>query len=147
MLASRVIGPEGPSQNVSQRSCHPGGSCSPVVLVYTMDAVVLIPKDRIRRALQFEEEMMDAIHNFGKTGSSAPDDPEWELPICLKSFPIEADYVHLLEIVDVSVTKGKSGVWDEAMRILCRLKTINEIGTSRIFASIEEFSFKKVQPL
>lgn len=72
---------------------------------------------------------------------------EWELPICLKHFPIETDCAHLLEILDVSVTQGNFKIWEEVMEILCRFKTVKEIGESRVFASIKKFSFKKIQPL
>ena len=111
-----------------------------------MRAVVLIPKDRIRRVLQFEKEIADAISNLKQTGSS-PDCPVWEFPICLKNFAVEADCGYLLEILDVSVTQGMFRIWEEAMGILCRFKSVDEIGMSRVFASVKEFSFKKVQPL
>jgi len=109
--------------------------------------VVLIPKDRIRRALQFEKDITGAISSLKGVESSLPDGPEWELPICLKSFPVEADCVYLLEILDISVTQGKFRIWEEVMKVLCRFKTVNEIGMPRVLASIGEFSFKKVQPL
>jgi hypothetical protein len=109
--------------------------------------VVLIPKDRIRRVLQFEKEITDAISDLRQMESTTLDVPEWEFPVCLKNFAIEADYRHLLEILDMSVTQGKFQVWGEAMEILCRFNIVDELGTSRIFASVKEFSFKKVQPL
>jgi hypothetical protein len=109
--------------------------------------VVLIPRKRIRRALQFEKDITDAIFNFKSAKSTALDGPEWEIPFCLKSFPVEGDCVHLLEVLDISVTRGRFKVWEEVMEILCRFKTVNEIGMSRIFASIKEFPFKRVQPL
>ena len=86
---------------------------------------------------------MSAISTF-KRGSN---DIEWELPTCLRGSPIEADCVHLLEILDISVTRGKIKVWEEAMEILCRFKTVSEIGMARISASVKEFSFEKVRPL
>jgi len=119
---------------------------SPAVLVYAMRAVVLVPKDRIRRALQFERDIADAISNLKRTGSTS-DGPEWKFPICLKNFAVEADCGYLLEILDISVTQGSFQIWEEAMGVLCRFKSVDEIGTSRVFASIKEFSFKKVLPL
>jgi len=109
--------------------------------------MVLIPKDRIRRALQFEKDIIDAISNFKHMKSSTSDGFEWELPFCLKKFAIEEDCNHLLEVLDISVTQGKFEVWREVIEILCRFKTVNEIGMTRIFASVEKFSFMKVQPL
>lgn len=106
--------------------------------------MVLIPKDRIRRALEFEEDITDAISNLE---CAEPDGPEWELPVCLKDFAIEADCEHLLEILNISISRGKFKIWKGVMEILCRFKTVDEIGTSRIFASTKEFSFKKVKPL
>jgi len=111
-----------------------------------MRAVVLIPKDRIRRVLQFEKDITDAISNLKHTGST-PGGLEWKFPICLKNFAIEADCGYLLEILDTSVAQGTFQIWEEAMGILCRFKSVDEIGTSRIFASVKEFSFKNVQPL
>jgi hypothetical protein len=147
MPAIRATATEGSSLKVSQSSCHPGGPCSLVVLVYILRAVVLIPKDRIRRALHFERERTNTISSLKRVESPALGGPEWELPIYLRSFPIEADCLHLLEILDISVTRRKFKVWEEVMEILCRFKSINEIGTSRISAAIKVFSFKKVQPL
>lgn len=109
--------------------------------------VVLTPKERIRRTLQFEKAITDAISNFKSMGLSAPDDPPWELPFYLRNFAIEADRDHLLEILDISVTQKKFDTWKEVMEILCRFKTVDEIGTARIFDSVKKFSFKKVQPL
>lgn len=123
--------------------CHPADSCSFVILAYTLRVVVLIPKNRLRRALDLEKEIMNAISDL----KSTPDGPQWELPICLKSFPIEADCVHLLEILDISVAQRKFKVWKDILDVLRRSKAIDKIGRSRIFASITEFSFKKVQPL
>ena len=139
--AIRTVTAEEPSRRVSQWLCHPGGSCSPVVPVYIIPAVVLIPENRLRRALNFEKEIVDSISSLKADG------PEWELPICLESFSIEADCVHLLEILDISVTRRKFELWEEVMKIFIRFKSVNEIGTSRIFAAIKEFSLKKVQPL
>ena len=115
--------------------------------MYALRAVVLIPKDRIRRALQFEKDIVDTISNFKRTEPSTPDGSEWTLPFCLKNFAIEADCDHLLEVLDISVTQGKFEIWKEAIEILYRFKTVNEIGMARIFASVKEFSFMKVQPL
>lgn len=117
------------------------------LLVYALHAVVLIPKDRIRRALQFEKDIVDAISNLKRMESSTPDRSEWELPFCLQNFAIEADCDHLLEILDISVAQGKFKVWEEVIGILCRFKTVDEIGTARIFASVKRFSFMKIQPL
>lgn len=89
---------------------------------------------------------MDAKSNLEMMESLAPDGPEWKLPLHLKDFPIEADYVHLLEILDISVTWRKFKAWEEVMETLRRFKTVNEIGMSRIFAAIRQFSFKRVQP-
>ena len=97
----------------------------------------------MRRVLQSEEEILSAISTF-RRGSN---DPEWELPTCLRGSPIEDDCVHLLEILDISVTRGKIEIWEEAMEILCRSKTVSEIGMARISVSIKEFSFEKVRPL
>lgn len=127
--------------------CRPGGLCSPLVIVYTLRAVVLIPKDRMRCALHFEKEIIDAISSLKRMELPALDGPGWQLPTCLKGFPIEADCVHLLEILDISITQRNFKVWEEVMEILPRFKTVNEIGRSRIFSAIKEFSFKKVQPL
>lgn len=124
--------------------CEP---CLPVVPVYALRAVVLIPKDRIRRALQFEKDITDAISDLKRMESATPDSPEWRLPVCLKKFAIGADCKYLLVLLDVSVAQGKFRIWEEVMGILCRFKTVDEIGTSRIFASVKEFSFKRVQPL
>jgi len=115
--------------------------------VYALHAVVLIPKGRIRRALRFEDDITDAISKLKCRGSSTPDCPDWKLPTCLKDFAIEADCRHLLEILDISITQGNFRIWNEVMGILCRFKAVNEIGTSRIFASVKEFSFERVQPL
>lgn len=115
--------------------------------MYALRAVVLIPKDRIRRALQFEKDIIDAISNFKRMESSTPDGSEWELPFCLQRFAIETDCDHLLEVLDISVTQGKFEIWKEVIEILCRFKTINDIGMARIFASVKKFSFTKVQPL
>ena len=112
-----------------------------------MRAVVLIPKDRIRRVLQFEKDITDAISNLKHAPGSTPGGLEWGLPICLKNFAVEADSGYLLEILDISVTQGAFRIWEEAMGILCRFKRVDEIGTSRVFASVKEFSFKNVQPL
>ena len=112
--------------------------------MYALRAVVLIPKDRMRHALEFGKDITNAISNFRCMG---PDDPEWELPVCLKDFAIEADHEHLLEILDISITQGKFKIWEEVTGILCRFKTVNEIGTSRMVASTKKFSFKKVKPL
>lgn len=109
--------------------------------------MVLIPKDRIRRVLEFEKDIADAISNFKQMESTTRGNLEWELPVCLRNFAIEADFEYLLEILDISVIQGKFRIWEEAMGILCRFKSVDEIGTSRIFASVKEFSFKKVQPL
>lgn len=109
--------------------------------------MVLIPKDRIRRALQFDKDITNAIINLKGLSSSTSDSLEWELPICLKDFPVEADYPHLLEILDTSVSRENFKIWEEVMEILCRSKTVDEIGTSRIFTSVEKFPFEKVQPL
>jgi len=106
--------------------------------------VVLIPKNRIRSALEFGEDIADAISDLK---CAEPDGPEWELPVCLKDFAIEADCEHLLEILNISISRGKFKLWETVMKILCRFKTVDEIGTSRIFASTKEFSFKKVKPL
>lgn len=121
--------------------------CSRVALVYALRAVVLIPKDRIRRVLEFEKDIADAISNFKQMEPTTRGNLEWELPVCLRNFAIEADFEYLLEILDISVIQGKFRIWEEAMGILCRFKSVDEIGTSRIFASVKEFSFKKVQPL
>lgn len=114
--------------------------------MYILRAVVLIPKDRIRRALRFEKEILGAISSLKRMRSSALDDPEFQLPVCLKVFPTVADCVHLLKILDISVTRSKFKVWQEVMEILRQFKTPNDIGMSRIFAAIKEFSFNKVQP-
>ena len=90
---------------------------------------------------------MDAISNLKRMGSKTSSGPEWELPICLKDFAIGEDCGYLLEILDISVTQGKLRIWEEVMQILCRFKTADEIGVSRIFASVKEFPFGKVQPL
>jgi hypothetical protein len=124
--------------------CEP---CPPVVPVYALRAVVLIPKDRMRRVLQFEKDITDAISDLKRMETTTLDGAEWRLPVCLKKFAIEADCKYLLEILDASVTQRKFRMWEEVMGILCRFKTVDEIGTSRIFASVKEFSFKKVQPL
>jgi hypothetical protein len=118
------------------------GSCLYVNLVYNLRAVVLIPKDRMRRALHSEKEITNAISKLKKTESS-----EWELPICLARFPIEADSLHLLEILDISVVRRRFKLWEDVMGILCRFKSITEIGVSRISAALKVLSFKKVQPL
>ena len=115
--------------------------------MYALRAIVLIPKDRIRRVFQFEKDITDAISNFKCMESATPDGPEWELPVCLKHFAIEEDSRHLMEILDISITQGKFQIWEEAMEILCRFKTVHGIGTPRILASVKEFSFAKVQPL
>jgi hypothetical protein len=143
----RVIGTEEPLRKVSQASCNPGSLGSPVIIVYVLRVVVLVPRDRIRRALEFEKDIIDAISRFGSAEPPAQNGPKWELPICLKRYPIEADCVHLQEIVDISVARGQLEVWEEAMGILCRFNSANEIGPSRIFASIKELSFKKARPL
>jgi hypothetical protein len=109
--------------------------------------VVLIPKDRIRRVLQFEKDIVDAISNFKRMESSTPGRSEWELPFCLKFFAIEADCDYLLEVLDTSVTRGKFELWKEVIEILFRFKTVNEIGMARIFASVKKFSFMKVRHL
>jgi len=109
--------------------------------------VVLIPKDRIRRALKFEKHIINAISTFKSMESPTPNGPEWELPFCLENFAVETDYEHLLEILDISVTRGKFGIWKKVLEILRRFKAVGEIGTARIFASVKKFSFKKVQPL
>lgn len=109
--------------------------------------MVLIPKDRIRRALRFEKDIMDAISNFKRTELKTLSDPEWKFPACLKKFAIEADCKYLLEILDISIAQGKFRIWEEVMEVLCRIEDVDEIGTSRIFASVKEFSFKKVKPL
>ena len=109
--------------------------------------MVLVPKNRMRRALHFEREMTNTISSLKMTESSTLGGPEWELPIYLKCFPIKADCVHLLEILDVSVTRRNLKLWEEVMEILCRFKSADEIGISRIFAAIKGFSFKRVQPL
>ena len=109
--------------------------------------MVLIPKDRIRRALRFEKDIIDAISNFKSMESLTPDGLEWKLPFCLKIFVVERDCEHLLEILDISVTQGKFEIWKEVLEMLCRFKAVGEIGTARIFASVKKFSFKRVQPL
>lgn len=114
------------------------------LLVYALRAVVLIPRDRIRRALQFEKDVVDAISNFERMESSTS---EWELPFCLKNLAIEADCNHLLEVLDISVTQGKLEIWKEVIGILCRFKPVNEIGMTRISAFVEKFSFMEVQHL
>jgi hypothetical protein len=143
----RVIGTEEPSRRVSQTSCNLGSLSSPIVLVYALPVVVLVPRDRVRRALKFEKGIIDAISRFKSAEPSTKNGPEWELPIYLKGYPIEADCVYLQEILDISLARGKLKVWEEVMEILCLFKSANEIGTSRIFASIEKFSFKKARPL
>ena len=115
--------------------------------MYIIPAVVLIPKNRIRRALHFEREITNTISSLKSTESSALGNPEWELPIYLKCFPIEADRVHLLELLDISVTRREFKVWEEVMEVLCRFKPVDGIGSSRISAAVKGFSFKKVQPL
>ena len=115
--------------------------------VYTLRAVALIPKDRIRRVFQFDKDITDAISTFKHVGPKTPDNHEWELPICLKSFAVEADCEHLLEIMDIAVAHGAFRIWEEATKILCRFKAVDKIGMSRVFASVKEFSFKKVQHL
>lgn len=115
--------------------------------MYNLRVVVLVPKDRIRRALRFKGEIAIAISSLKKGGLSAPDGSEWELPISLKGFPTEADRAHLLKILDTSITWRNLKVWEDVMGTLCRLKSVNEIGMRRISAAIKEFSFEKVQPL
>lgn len=112
--------------------------------MYALRVVVLIPRDRIRRALQFEKDVVDGISSFERMESSTP---KWELPFCLKNFAIEADCNHLLEVLDISVTQGKLEIWEEVIGILCRFKPVNEIGVTRIYASVKKFSFMKVQHL
>ena len=109
--------------------------------MYLIPAVALIPEDRLKRALNFEKEIMDSI------SSLKADDPEWQLPAYLEYFSVEADCVHLLEILDISVTRGKVELWEKVMEILLRFKSASGVGASRIFAATEVFSFEKVQPL
>ena len=120
---------------------------SPTPLAYTLRAVVLIPKDRVRRALQLEKDVKDAISIFRRMGSSTSDRFRWELPFCLRNLPVEADCDRLLEILDISAAQGNSKVWREAMEILSRFKPINEIETARIVASVNKFSFAELTHL
>lgn len=119
----------------------------PIPLVYTLRAVVLIPKDRIRRALQFEKDVTDAISNLKRMNSSTPDRPRWELPFCLRNLAIEADCDYLLQILDISIAQGNFKIWKEVIEILSRFRPINEIGTARIVASVKKFSFVELKHL
>lgn len=108
-----------PSRRVNKQSFSPRELRSFVILVYTLHAVVLVPEDRIRRVLQFDKDITDAISDFKRMGSTVPVNPEWELPIYLKSFAIEADFKHHLEILDTSLTQGKLRVWEVTMEQDC----------------------------
>lgn len=120
---------------------------SPTLLVYTLPAVVLVPRDRARRALQLEKDVTDAVSKFKRMNSSTPYRSRWELPFCLRNLAVETDCDRLLEILDISVAQGNSKIWKGAIEILSRFKPITEIGTARVVASVNKFSFAELKHL